>query len=196
MRRKKKLVFNFSLAFVVELSEPVLHMWIWRIFSLLYRWLVRKANDEYSHCKLLSKSTIWTSIQLCASKKGKRHLNWMPFQRTQNSYVFPAFYETFCHFHLSVYCLFRIRQHPNTPTHSLICMLLCKQQVFFPGLVKKNQYFLMVIIIVICRFKREKTCPRGLPIFSLLFWKSREWGCLLYPWILLHFLSCGVVDNI
>lgn len=97
----------------------------------------RKADDEYSHCKLLSKSTIWTSIQLCASKKGKRHLNWMHFSKSTQFICFSCLF-----FFLPSICLFRIGQHPNPPTHSFICMLLCKQQkAFFPWIGEKKTIF-------------------------------------------------------
>lgn len=86
-KKEKKQVFHFSLASVVKItctSTSLVNCAAF--FSFCIDGFLENLIDECSHCKLLSKSTIWTCIQLGASRKGKRHLDWMSFQRAHNSW--------------------------------------------------------------------------------------------------------------
>lgn len=85
-RKIKKQTFYFSLALVVKITCTSTSLVNCEAFSpFCTDSVLESLIDECSHCKLLSKSTIWTSIQLGASRKGKRHLDWMSFEKAHNS---------------------------------------------------------------------------------------------------------------
>lgn len=115
--KKNCAVFHFSLASVVKITCTSTSLVNCEAFSSFCTdSFLENLIDECSHCKLLSKSTIWTSIQLSASRKEALRLDvfWKNAQFLMAIICFSRLlWGIACHFHLSVHCLFVFSESGN-----------------------------------------------------------------------------------